>query len=68
MERVNAKFHTDTLKQRIGEAKALKKMLVLKFGSRPNWAERQIAQADAALLDQWIENLLDAENLETIFK
>ena len=56
----------------IGEAKTLKKtlkkMLALKFGPLPDWVEKQIVQADAAQLDQWIGNLLDASNLEEIFK
>jgi len=52
----------------IGEAKILKKMLALKFGALPDWAEQQIAQADAASLEQWAEKLLDADSLESIFK
>lgn len=51
----------------IGEAKILKKMLVLKFGALPDWVEQRMAQADAALLDQWVENLLDANSLEDVF-
>ena len=46
----------------------LEKMLVLKFGSLPDWAEQRVAQANSALLDQWIENLFDADSLENIFK
>ena len=45
-----------------GRKDILRKMLVLKFGSLPDWAESQIAHADAALLDQWVENLLDGHS------
>ncbi|MCI0506159.1 MAG: Rpn family recombination-promoting nuclease/putative transposase [Gammaproteobacteria bacterium] len=52
----------------LGEAKTLKKMLVLKFGGLPEWAEQRIAQADAATLDRWVERLLAANSLEDVFK
>jgi len=32
----------------------------------PHWAEQQIDQADAALLEQWLEKLLDADSLEDV--
>ena len=41
---------------------------VLKFGELPQWAEQHIAQADAALLEQWTTKLLDADHLEAVFK
>ena len=50
-----------------GEAIALKKLINMKFGSLPIWAETQITNADTSQLDIWIENILTAESLETLF-
>jgi predicted transposase YdaD len=50
-----------------GEAKTLKKMLTLKHGPLPEWAEQRIAQADAVDLEEWVEKLLTANSLDEIF-
>ena len=49
-----------------GEAIALKKLINMKFGALPTWAETQITNADTSQLDLWIENILTAESLETL--
>ena len=49
-----------------GEAIALKKLINMKFGALPAWAEAQITNADTSQLDLWIENILKAESLETL--
>ena len=49
-----------------GEAIALKKLINMKFGGLPVWAEAQITNADTSQLDLWIENILTADNLETL--
>lgn len=51
-----------------GEATLLRKMLELKFGALPEWAEQRFAQADASLLEQWAMQLLNAASLEDVFK
>jgi hypothetical protein len=49
-----------------GEAALLRKMLELKYGPLPPWALDKIAQADAALIEQWATNLLSAQTLEAV--
>ena len=47
-----------------GEAIALKKLIKMKFGALPDWAETQITTADTNQLDLWFEGILSAESLE----
>ena len=47
-----------------GEVIALKKLIKMKFGALPDWAEAQITTADTNQLDLWIEGILSAETLE----
>jgi len=51
-----------------GEAQTLSKLIQLKFGELPAWAEASITQADKAQLDQWVERILFVESLEQLFK
>jgi hypothetical protein len=51
-----------------GETTLLTKMLVLKFGALPPWAQDRIAQADAETIELWAANLLKAETLEAVFE
>ena len=46
----------------------LEKQLQRKFGAIPDWAALRIAQADADALQQWALNILDAEQIEDVFK
>lgn len=50
-----------------GEAIALRKLIKMKFGDVPEWAEIQIANANLIELDQWIEGILTADSLEKLF-
>ncbi len=50
-----------------GEAKTLLKLLSLKFGTVPDWAEERINSADKKLLDHWVERVLVADTLDNLF-
>jgi hypothetical protein len=50
-----------------GEAALLIKMLELKYGPLPSWAQDKIAQADAISIEQWAAKLLSAQTLEAVF-
>ena len=50
-----------------GEAIALRKLIKMKFGDVPEWAEIQIANANLIELDQWIEGILKVDSLEKLF-
>jgi hypothetical protein len=51
-----------------GETALLTKMLELKFGALPPWAQDRITQADAETIESWAANLLKAETLEAVFE
>lgn len=50
-----------------GEAKTLLKLLNLKFGAVPNWAEEKVNAADKDQLDRWVERVLTTDTLENLF-
>ena len=50
-----------------GEALALQKMLVKRFGAIPAQVTAQIAAADASRLDAWLDQVLDAPSMESMF-
>jgi hypothetical protein len=50
-----------------GEAIALKKLIRLKFGDLPGWAETQIASANTVQLETWLEAILNTGSLEALF-
>lgn len=50
----------------LGEAQALRKLIQLKFGSLPDWAEEQINSANLEQLEAWIAHILTAETLERL--
>jgi hypothetical protein len=50
-----------------GETAMLCKMLELKYGPLPLWAQEKIAQADAEAIEQWAAKLLNAQTLEEVF-
>ncbi len=51
----------------LGEARALHKLVQLKFSNPPEWVEQKINQADKADLERWIERILTAESIEQLF-
>jgi len=58
------RFRNEGMQQ--GEAQALKKLVQLKFGQLPDWAEEQINTASLEQLETWIEHILTAESLENL--
>ncbi len=51
-----------------GETTLLIKMLELKYGPLPQWAQDKIAGAKTDAIEQWAANLLKAKTLEEIFR
>jgi len=51
-----------------GTAGLLENQLQRKFGPLPDWAVVRISQADAAILQQWGLNVLDAQGIEDVFR
>jgi hypothetical protein len=51
-----------------GEAKTLLKLLKLKFNNVPAWVEEKVTTADVAQLDQWVEKILTAESVDSLFE
>ena len=51
-----------------GEANTLLRLIKLKFGTLPDWAERRILEADKAQLDQWVLKILDAGSLAALLE
>ncbi|WP_017429390.1 hypothetical protein [Vreelandella jeotgali] len=45
----------------------LRKLIKLKFGEPPAWADEKIKQANADQLDDWTGSILTAEKLEAVF-
>ncbi len=50
-----------------GEAKTLLKLLDLKFGPLPQWVEPKIDSASKEQLDHWVEGILTADTLDSLF-
>lgn len=50
-----------------GKAESLKRLLNRKFGPLPDTCDAQINTASAEQLDQWLENLLFADELDAVF-
>ncbi len=50
-----------------GEALALQKLLVRRFGTLPASVVERIANARAELLEVWLDRVLDAPNLDALF-
>lgn len=44
----------------------LRKQIALKFGELPDWADKHIASASDAQLDDWVAQILTADSLETL--
>ena len=49
-----------------GEAAALKKLISLKFGELPRWAEAQIQSAGVPELEVWLDAILTSDTLESL--
>jgi hypothetical protein len=49
-----------------GESRLLRKMIEIKFGAIPEWAESVLQSADSQQIDLWAESILTAESLEAL--
>ena len=50
-----------------GEQSALRRQLSRRFKMLPSWADDRINQASQTELEQWLDNILDASNIEAVF-
>ena len=50
------------------EAKLIRRLLKKRFGDLPEWVDERLDSADTDTLEEWGENLLDAESLEEVFE
>ena len=50
-----------------GEQILLQRMLTRRFGELPDWAKQRLLQADSEQLEQWADQLLDAQTLDSVF-
>jgi len=44
----------------------LRKQIALKFKELPDWADKRIASASDAQLDDWVAQILTADSLEAL--
>ena len=51
-----------------GEALALQRLLMRRFGPIPEWVQTRLRSANAEELDTWLERVLDARRLEDVFE
>ena len=49
-----------------GETRLLRKMIKMKFGDLPQWADELISTADSQQIDAWAELLLSANSIEAL--
>ena len=49
-----------------GESRLLRKMIKVKFGEIPPWADDLIRSADSKQIDLWVESLMTADSLESL--
>jgi predicted transposase YdaD len=49
-----------------GKASTLKRLLTLRFGPLPAWAERRIDAATLAQLDTWVDGIFAAEGVAAL--
>lgn len=50
-----------------GERKTLRRLLMRRFQVIPDWAEDRILLGADAELEQWLDNMLDATTVESVF-
>jgi len=49
-----------------GQEGTLRKLITLKFGELPTWADERLTQASDAQLDVWVARILTADSLEAL--
>jgi hypothetical protein len=53
---------------RIEEAsRIVRRLLMLRFGALPDWADDRLRQAHTADLERWADRILEAPSLEAVF-
>jgi predicted transposase YdaD len=50
-----------------GEYLLLKKQIIRRFGTLPDWADERLANASSTQLESWAERIFDANSLEDLF-
>ena len=51
-----------------GSTLLLRRQLRKRFGELPDWVETRLAEGTPTRLEQWAEQVLDAETLEAVFR
>ncbi len=51
-----------------GKAASLERLLEFKFGECPSWAKDKLYRAEEEQLDGWLERILGAKDVDSIFK
>ena len=54
--------------RREGEAHVLRRLLTLRFGPLPDWADQQLSRATTEQLESWALLVLDADNLDSVLR
>jgi hypothetical protein len=53
---------------RLEEAsRIVRRLLMLRFGGLPDWADDRLRQANTADLERWADRILEAPSLEAVF-
>ena len=51
-----------------GEVTVLKRLILRRYGSLPQWAVMRLEQADTSQLEEWSERIFDAQTLEELLR
>lgn len=51
-----------------GEAHVLRRLLALRFGPLPDWADQQLSQGTTDQLEAWALRVLDADSLDSVLR
>ncbi|MCH8533379.1 MAG: hypothetical protein LAT65_21285 [Saccharospirillum sp.] len=51
-----------------GVEATLRKLITLKFGPMPEWADQQVASASDAQLDEWVARILKSDSLDELLR
>jgi hypothetical protein len=51
-----------------GEIRLLRRQLNHRFGELPDWVEMKLSEASAETIEDWAENLIEADSIEDVFE